>query len=173
MANPTGTNAVAGKIAKTGIYEAVSRGVLAGQNIARGDTIAFDTNGWAKQGATTDSIDNGFGVAMIASDNSAGGAASGDTLVTVAVGNSWVFVKAGGAIKPMNLVKIGSATTVIAHDKPANATTTITNTTTSNEIDAARDYFGLTFGRYMGHQLQPREMTDAANADVIIVRLGV
>lgn len=170
MANPTGATAAAGDIAKGGLYEAIRRGVKATIVVDKGDNVVFDTNGYATEGASTDSIDNGYGVAM---ETVTGGAADGDTKVTVAIGNSWIYTKAGAAIKPLNLVKINNATTVIAHDKPANATTTITNTTTSNEIDAARDYFGKTFGRYMGHELEEKEMTDAANTDVIIVRLGV
>lgn len=170
MANPTGSNAVAGQVGKTGIYETVSRGVKANQTIARGDCISFDANGFAQQASSGDQQDVGLGVAMIAAT---GTGSDGGVVVTVAIGNSWVYVKAGGAIKPLQLVKVNNSTTVIVHTKPAAATTTITNTTTSNEIDAARNYFGLTFGRYMGHQLEEKEITDAANTDVILVRLGI
>lgn len=171
MANPTGSNAVAGDIAKTGIYEAIQRGVAGSTTITKGDTIGFDSNGYAIQGTTSLQIARGFGVAMFSADNGSGSA--GDITVEVAIGNSWVFVKAGGTIKPMSLVKIASATTVAAHTAPSDATTTITNTTTATEIDNARNYLGLLFGRYMGHQLEEDEMTDAANTDVIIVRLGL
>lgn len=167
MANPTGSNAVAGKIAKTGIYEAVSRGVIASETITRGDVVHFDvTNGYAEQGASGDQMADGGGVAMISADNSGG--QSGDIVVTVAIGNSWVYVKAGGTIKPMSLVKVNDATTVVAHIKPVDNVTP-----TGAAVNSARDYFGLTFGRYMGHQLQARESTAAASTDVIIVRLGV
>jgi len=167
MANPTGAIAVAGDIAKTGIYESWKRGVKGTTSIAKGSLVSFDTNGYVKNMAATDSIAAGFACAMESVDNSSGN--DNDLTCQLAVGNSWVYMTAGGAIKPHSLVKInGTAATVIAHAKPANATTP-----TAGEVDAARDYYGVTVGRYMGHELEEANATDAANNDTIIVRLGL
>lgn len=171
MANPTGSTAVAGDIAKGGIYEAVQRGVKDTITLNKGDLVSFDSNGYATEASTTSSIAVGFGVCMKDADNgtSVTGHADGFVKATIAVGNSWVYVTAGGAIKPLALVKVSSATKVVAHTKPSD----LTSTPTSTQANTIRDYFGLTFGRYFGHELEEAEMTDAADTDVIIVRLGL
>jgi len=162
-------NAQTGQLAKSIGIEIVQRGVQASENIARGDVVSFDTNGYVQKADETDSIVTGFGVAKDAADNTLG--ADGDITVEVAVGNTWVYATAAGAIKPYGLVKVATGVqlgTVDAHAKPADATTP-----TSGEVDAARDYFGKTVGRYMGLEGEEAEQTDASSTDVIKLRLGL
>ncbi len=163
MANPTGNNAAAGDLAKTSGVEVWSRKSDA-TGMAKGDVVHFHTDGTAIKGTSTGDISDGFGVALETVAANADG--------RFAVGNTYVYVIASGAIIPNNLVKVAStAGEVVAHTHPATANTT---TYTSTEIDAARDYFGLTVGRYYGHQLEEvGDPTDAADNDVIAIRLGL
>jgi hypothetical protein len=162
--------AEAGQLAKTIGIEIISRGVAASTTITRGDVVGFDANGFVIVGDESLSIAEGFGVAKETVDNSTGSA--GDLTVEIAVGNTWVYCRAAGAIKPLKLVICETGTStgdVVTHAKPANAAAIFDEL----EIDAARDYFGKTVGRYMGHEGEEAEMTDAADLDVIKVRLGL
>ena len=163
MANPTGSNAEIGDLAKTSGVEVISRKADA-TGMAKGEVVHFDSAGLAVLGtAAGGNISDGYAVALEAVAANADG--------RFAVGNTWVYVKAGAAIIPYNLVKIdATAGRVAAHEKPADANSIFANA----ELDAARDYFGFTVGRYIGHQLEEvGDPTDAADGDVIIIRLGL
>jgi hypothetical protein len=154
--------AKAGQVARADGLNVANLKVKGLQNIAKGDYISTDVNGFAKQAATTDSRDRGFFIALEASDNSGG--ADGDKSVRVACPGSWVWGQLGGALKVGSLVKITSATKVIAHSKPANAAATYA----AAETDAARDYFGLTVGRFYGKDAADVESAPADGADTNI-----
>ena len=168
MANPTGNNAAKGDLAKTSGVEVVSR-KSDSTGMAKGDVIHFGTDGLAVLGTSSGTIADGYGVALEAV------AANGNG--RFAVGNTWVYVIADGAIIPHNLVKIAStAGQVVSNDEPADSTipSPPVDTDVETDIDAVRDYFGKTVGRYIGHQLEEvGDPTDAANDDVIIIRMGL
>lgn len=157
--------AAKGDIAKTIGLEVVQRGVAASTTITKGDLIAFDSNGRVAQATTSSSRDTGFGVALESKDNGSG---SADDLKCKVLIAGYVYITAGGAIKPNKLVKVSTATKVVAHSKPADASAT----PTSAEVNAARDYYGLTFGRYIAHENEEENATDAADTDVVMCKLG-
>ena len=162
MANPTGNNAAAGDLAKTSGVEVWSRKSDA-TGMAKGDVVHFHTDGTAIKGTASGDISDGFGVALEAVAANADG--------RFAVGNTYVYVIASGAIIPNNLVKVAStAGEVVAHTDPGASPTTYT----AAAGDAIKNYFGLTVGRYYGHQLEEvGDPTDAADNDVIAIRLGL
>ncbi|KKM79791.1 hypothetical protein LCGC14_1346330 [marine sediment metagenome] len=168
MANPAGNNAAAGDLAKTSGVEVISRKVT-GAAVVKGNVVHIDTAGLAIKGTSSGTIADGYGVALEAV------AANGNG--RFAVGNTWVYVIADGAIIPNNLVKIAStAGQVVSNDEPADSTipSPPVDTDVETDIDAVRDYFGKTVGRYIGHQLEEvGDPTDAANDDVIIIRMGL
>ena len=161
MANPTGSNAAAGDFAKTTGIEVISRKSDA-TGMSKGEVVHFSTAGLAILGTASGTQADGFGVALEAVAANADG--------RFAIGNTWIYVKAGSAIIPYQLVKIdGTAGRVTNHDSPAGAA----GTYAASETDAARDYFGLAVGRFMFHQLEEvGDPTDAVD-DVIAIRLGL
>ena len=168
MANPTGNNAAAGDLAKTTGVEIVSR-KSDGAGCSKGDVVHFSTAGLAIKGTSSGTIADGYGVAVEAVAANADG--------RFATGNTLVYVVAGEVIIPNNLVDIDdTAGRVGSNDEPANAALNAIFSDTEAEaaIDLARDYFGKTVGRYMGHQLEEvGDPTDAADGDVIAIRLGL
>jgi len=156
-----------GEIAKTINIEVQKCGLNASEAITKGDLVSFDSNGDVIAGTTSSTIYTGFGVAL---ETKTGGSNDGDESVNVAVGNTYVYVKAGGNIKAYNLVKIGSQTTVVAHTQPAYAAG---STPTTAELDAVNKGYGFTVGRYVGKEGDTTVISDAANTDTIIVRLGL
>lgn len=163
MANVTGNNAEVGDLAKTGGAEIIS-GKCDATGVTKGDVVSFDSNGLIQKASSGDEIGQGFGVALETGS-------ANETDVRVAIGNSYVYVTADGAIKPNFLVKVATSTTgqVDSHGNTADTTTTIT----AVDVNSVKDYFGLTVGRYIGHQLQEDLPTDAADGDIIAVRLGL
>jgi len=168
MANPAGNNAAAGDLAKTSGVEVISRKSDA-TGCAKGDVVHFDTAGLAVIGTTSGTIADGYGVALEAVAANADG--------RFAIGNTWVYVIADVAIVPYNLVKVAAAAGEVGPiTEPANSAISSPpiDTDIETDIDAARDYFGKTVGRYIGHQLEEvGDPTDAASDDVIIIRLGL
>jgi len=143
------------------------RGVKAAVNIPLGAPVSFDVNGFVE--IATDVLGNmadGFGTALEVGDNTTG--ADGDVKIQIAVGNSFVMQQAGAGIKPFSLLKVDSSNKLIQHTKPADATTP-----TAGEVDAARDFFGLAFGRYYGLEKQEDDALAAVLDDIIVVRHGV
>ena len=146
--------------------EIVRRGVKASTSLVVGDPITFDSNGFMLK--ASDSVGNqsdGLGTIIETADNSSG--ADGDIKAQAVMGNTYIFQQAGAAIKPFALVQVDSAFKLIVHGNPGNATTP-----TAGEVDAARDYYGLSFGRYFGKAREEDNPTSAALDDVIVVRQG-
>jgi hypothetical protein len=168
MASETETTGpIAGALVFTDNNEIVRRGVKASENIAVGDPVTFDTNGFVQKASNT--VGNraqGLGVAKQAGNNSTG--SDGDISIQVIMGNTYVGFTLGGVVKPFNLVKLNATFKAVAHTNPANATTP-----TAGEVDAVRDYYGLAFGRYYGHFKEEKEPTDGADTDIGVIRLGV
>ena len=168
MANPTGNNAAAGDLAKTSGVEVVSR-KSDGTGCSKGQIVHFSTAGLAIIGTSSGTIADGFGVALEDVAANADG--------RFAVGNTWVYVIAGEAIIPNNLVDIdATAGRAGSHAEPADASlnSTFSETETQDEINLVRDYLGKIVGRYMGHQLEEvGDPTDAADGDVIAIRMGL
>ena len=168
MANPADQNAETGDVARTAGLEVISRKSDA-TGCSKGDIVHFDTNGLAVKGTTSGTIADGFGVAL--EDVAANGNGR------FAVGNSYVYVTAGAAIVPNQLIAIdATAGRAGPNNEPAAAALNaiFSDTEAEAEIDLVRDYFGKTVGRYIGHQTEiVGDPTDAADNDIIIVRLGL
>ncbi len=168
MANPTGNNAAAGDLAKTSGVEVVSR-KSDGTGCSKGEIVHFSTAGLAIVGTSAGTIADGFGVALEDVAANADG--------RFAVGNTWVYVLAGEAIIPNNLVDIdATAGRAGSHSEPSNANlnTIFAETEAEDAINLVRDYLGKIVGRYMGHQLEEvGDPTDAADGDIIAIRLGL
>lgn len=169
MANPTGSNAAAGDFARTTGIEVVSRKSDA-TGCSKGEIVMFDTNGLAVVGTAAAGIQS-FGYAVALQDV----AANADG--RFAVGNTWIYVLAGEAIIPFNAVDIDATDGRAGQlDEPANAVLNaiFSDTEVEAEIDLVRDYFGKFVGRYIFHQLEEvGDPTDAADGDVIAIRLGL
>ena len=166
MADVTGSNAAAGDLAKTSGAVIISSN--AGGTIAKGDIVYFDSSGDVIQGdtSTTGDRSGGFGIALEAGT-------SGNNIRVLIEG--YGYVVSGGTITTNNLVK-GSAGTVgevITNDYPANSTlnTTFAETEVEDDINETRDFFGKCVGRYIGHQLEEDNPTDAADNDIIAIQL--
>jgi hypothetical protein len=148
--------------------ELISRGVKGSTEIVKGNPVTFDTNGYMTNATTTSTIADGLGVALQDADNNPG--SDGDVKCQAAMGNTYVYAKLGASpIKPFSLLKVGASNKLIAHTKPSDASAT----PTSAQVNAARDYFGLTFGRYWGHQKEEDNPTTGVTNEVVAVRLGV
>lgn len=143
--------ATAGQLARSTGIEIQSFNVAASTSITRGQTVALDASGNAvKATNSVGTIARGLFVAIETVDNSSGSA--GDLEIRCAVGNTYVYATAGGAIKVGEAVKADSASKVVA----------------ATGILAAETHIG----RYIGHENEEAEPTDAANGDIVIVRLG-
>ena len=168
MANPTGNNAAAGDLAKTSGVEVVSR-KSDGTGCSKGEIVHFSTAGLAIIGTSSGTIADGFGVALEDVAANADG--------RFAVGNTWVYVLAGEAIIPNNLVDIdATAGRAGSHAEPGDSSlnSIFAETEAEDAINLVRDYLGKIVGRYMGHQLEEvGDPTDAADGDVIAIRLGL
>ncbi len=143
--------ATAGQLARSTGIEIQSFNVAASTSITRGQTVALDASGKAvKATNSVGTIARGLFVAIETVDNSSGSA--GDLEIRCAVGNTYVYATAGGAIKVGEAVKADSASKVVA----------------ATGILAAETHIG----RYIGHENEEAEPTDASNGDIVIVRLG-
>jgi len=147
------------------------RGVKAAVNIALGDPVSFDVNGFAEIATNVlGNMADGFGTALEVGDNTTG--ADGDVKIQIAVGNSFVMQQAGAAIKPFSLLKVDSSSKLIQHTNP-DASVGAAFPAINTEIDTVRDFFGLTFGRYYGLEKQEDDALAAVLDDIIVVRHGV
>ena len=143
--------ATAGQLARSTGIEIQSFNVAASTSITRGQTVALEASGNAVLATNSvGTIARGLFVAIETVDNSSGSA--GDLEIRCAVGNTYVYATAGGAIKVGEAVKADSASKVVA----------------ATGILAAETHIG----RYIGHENEEAEPTDAANGDIVIVRLG-
>lgn len=149
--------------------ELVSAPVKGSTSLVVGDPITFDTNGYMLKAADTSTIADGLGVLVQEdADNTSG--SDGDIVGQAAVGNTYVFFTLGGTVKQLSLVKLDSSNKAVAHTKPSNASAIYS----SAETNAARDYFGKSFGRYFGHQREgEKTMTKGQTNEVVAIRLGL
>ncbi len=166
MADISGSNAEAGDLAKTAGAVIISSN--AGGTIAKGDLVYFDSSGDVIQGDTSQTGDRsgGFGIAMEAGS-------SGSNIRVLIEGYGYVI--AGGNITSNNLVKgsAGTAGEVIVNDYPSASAISSppVDTEIESDVDIAVDFLGKCVGRYLGHQLQEDNPTDAADNDIIAIQL--
>jgi len=120
-------------------------------SIVTGKVVMANSAGEALNGTTAGTVEKGLYVAVETVDNSAG--AAGDKTIRVASGNTYVYCEAGGAINYGHTVKSDA----------------------SADLVAATGVFGaeVLVGRYIGHENEDINPTDAVDGDVIIVRLGL
>ena len=120
-------------------------------SILTGKVVMANSAGEALNGTTAGTVEKGLYIAVETVDNSAG--AAGDKTIRVASGNTYVYCEAGGAIN-------------FGHTVKADA---------SADLVAATGVFGaeVLVGRYIGHENEDINPTDAVDGDVIIVRLGL
>ena len=120
-------------------------------SIVTGKVVMANSAGGALNGTTAGTVEKGLYVAVETVDNSAG--AAGDKTIRVASGNTYVYCEAGGAINYGHTVKSDA----------------------SADLVAATGVFGaeVLVGRYIGHENEDINPTDAVDGDVIIVRLGL
>ena len=143
--------AAAGQLARSTGIEIQSFNMTAVSH-TKGQVVALDANGRAVLGTNSvGTVQSGKFIAIESVDNSAG--AVGDKEIRCAVGNTWVYATAAGAIKVGQAVKAAAA----------------------GEVQAATGIFAAEthLGRYFGHENEEADPTDAAANDVIIVRLGL
>lgn len=144
--------AQAGDLARSTGIEISQFAVAASTSITTGQLVALDANGRAVLATNSvGTVARGKFVAVETVDNSSGSA--GDKSIRLAVGNTYVYATAGGAIKVGEAVKADSASKCVA----------------ATGIFAAETHLG----RYMGHENEEGVKTDAVANDVIIVRLGI
>ena len=143
--------ATIGQLARSTGIEIVSFNVAAATSLTVGKLVALDGSGNAV--AATNSVGTiarGLFVAIETVDNSAGSA--GDLQVRCAIGNTYVYAEAGGAIKVGEAVKADTNSDCVFATGILGAETHV--------------------GRFIGHENEERIPTDAVDGDVIIVRLG-
>ena len=144
--------ATIGALARSTGIEIQSFNVASATTLTRGKLVALDASGNAVLATNSvGTIARGLFVAIETVDNSAG--AAGDKTIRVASGNTYVYCEAGGAINFGHTVKSDAA----------------------GELVAATGVFGaeVLVGRYIGHENEDINPTDAVDGDVIIVRLGL
>ena len=143
--------ATIGQLARSTGIEVLSFNVAAATSLTTGKLVALDASGNAV--AATNSVGTiarGLFVAIESVDNSGGSA--GDLQIRCAVGNTYVYVEAGGAIV------VGEAVQADANSDAVSATAIL-----SGEVHV---------GRFIAHENESLAPTDASDGDVIIVRLG-
>jgi hypothetical protein len=141
-----------GALARSTGIEIASFNVAASTTITKGKLVALNASGHAVLATNSvGTVARGKFVAIETVNNSAGSA--GDLEVRCAIGNTYVYVEAGGTIKVGEAVKADANSDAVA----------------ATGIFAAETHVG----RYIGHENEERDPTDAADGDTIIVRLGL
>jgi len=144
--------ATAGQLARSTGIEIQSFNVAASTSITIGQLVALNASGHAVLATNSvGTVARGKFVAVETVDNSSGSA--GDLQIRCAVGNTYVYTTAGGALKVGEAVKSDSASKCVA----------------ATGIFAAETHLG----RYVAHENEEASPTDASTNDVIIVRLGI
>ena len=143
--------AAAGDLARSTGIEIRTLPLAGATSITTGKVVMANSAGEALNGTTAGTVEKGLYVAVETVDNSAG--AAGDKTIRVASGNTYVYCEAGGAINYGHTVKSDA----------------------SADLVAATGVFGaeVLVGRYIGHENEDINPTDAVDGDVIIVRLGL
>ena len=142
--------AIIGQLARSTGIEVQSFNVAAATTITMGKVVEIDASGNAKAGTTSATVEKGIFVALETVVNSG---SAGDKQVRCATGNTYVYAEAGGAIKVGHTVKCDAAADCVA----------------ATGVFAAETHLG----RYVSHENEEAAPTDAADGDVIIVRLGL
>ena len=143
--------ATIGQLARSTGIEIVSFNVAASTSLTVGKLVALDASGNAVLATNSvGTIARGLFLAVETVDNSSGSA--GDLQVRCAIGNTYVYAEAGGAII------VGEAVQADANSDAVSATAIL-----SGEVHV---------GRYIGHENEEQSPSDAVDGDVIIVRLG-
>ena len=145
------TGPLRGTLTKTDGNEIINRGVKATIVLVAGDAVTFDANGFVDKAIATSDNDDGLGMAL---ETVTGGAADGDTDIQVAIGNTYVNMRMGGAVVPMKKVKVDADNDLIAQNVVVIADT------------------HLTFGRYLRHPKEEKTPTAAVDTDIGVIRLG-
>ena len=143
--------AAAGQLARSTGIEVQSFNMTA-VSLTKVQVVALDGNGRAVLGTNSvGTVQSGKFIAIESVDNSAG--ANDDKQIRCAVGNTWIYATAAGAIKVGQAVKAAAA----------------------GEVQAATGIFAAEthLGRYFGHEGEEAVPTDAAANDIVIVRLGI
>jgi len=143
--------AAIGDLARSTGIEIKTLPMAGATSILTGKVVMANSAGEALNGTTAGTVEKGLYVAIETVDNSAG--AAGDKTIRVASGNTYVYATAGDAINYGHTVKCDAA----------------------GELTAATGVFGaeVLVGRYIGHENEDINPTDAVDGDVIIVRLGL
>ena len=143
--------AAIGDLARSTGIEIKTLPMAGATSIITGKVVMANSAGEALNGTTAGTVEKGLYVAVETVDNSAG--AAGDKTIRVASGNTYVYCEAGGAINFGHTVKSDA----------------------SADLVAATGVFGaeVLVGRYIGHENEDINPTDAVDGDVIIVRLGL
>lgn len=143
--------ATKGSLARSTGIEVQSFNVAASTSLTAGKAVALDANGRAVAATSSvGTVARGIFIALETVDNSSGSA--GDKEIRCAVGNTYVYTEAGGAIKVGEAVKADNGSDCVA----------------ATGVFAAETHLG----RYIGHENEEKDPTDAADGDTIIVRLG-
>jgi len=142
--------ATIGSLARSTGIEIVSLPVKASTTITRGLGVEADANGFAILGTTAGIMSRGLYIAVETVDNSTG--SDGDKTVRLASGNTYVYAEAGAGINFGHTVKLADDSTCV---QSATAPDT------------------KILGRYIAHENEDINPTDAVDGDVIIVRLGL
>lgn len=148
-----------GEIAKAGRFVVISRKTDA-TGVTKGDVCSFDTNGLVQKAPTAGS-DGPYGVAL---------ATAGASVVVRLCVEGYVYVTADGTIKPNKFVIVSAATAgqVIVATKGAISTAFV-----QAEIQALQNELWRRVGVYVSHAAEEEDATDAADADVIMIKMGV
>jgi len=143
--------AAIGDLARSTGIEIKTLPMAGATSILTGKVVMANSAGEALNGTTAGTVEKGLYVAVETVDNSGG--AAGDKTIRVASGNTYVYAEAGGAINFGHTVKSDA----------------------SADLVAATGVFGaeVLVGRYIGHENEDINPTDAVDGDVIIVRLGL
>ena len=142
--------AAAGDLARSTGIEIRTLPLAGATSITTGKVVMANSAGEALNGTTAGTVEKGLYVAVETVDNSAGSA--GDLQIRCAIGNTYVYCEAGGAIV------VGEAVQADANSDCVAATAIL-----SGEVHV---------GRFIAHENESVTPTDAVDGDVIIVRLG-
>lgn len=163
-----------GEIAKTINIEVINCGIKAAESIAKGDIVTWDTSSdCLKATAGTTTISDGFGVALEACTSAVNTSTDspnfGTAFILVAIGNTYVYAEVGGNVDAGDLLKQEDAQELVLHSEPADASTT----PTGSEVNAIKDWYGLTVGRYWGKETDGQDVSAGADGETAVVRLGL
>lgn len=164
------TGPIAGQLVFTDNNEIVTQLMAITTTIILGQVVTFDASGNVILATTTSSQYDGLGIACynpnspissqtatIVSDSTLG-----DFIIQVAVGNTYVYTLAGGAIKFQSILGVTAGSYAVARVAYSGAT----------DVSAGNEWSYI-LGRYWGHSKEEKTPTAAVSNDIIAVRLGL